>query len=314
MIILGDKYTFTKVEYSRVKKYFKHIIHISYKNASTEENINRISNALTSNHKDLIVLNTQASLSSELITYLTKLEILGIRYITIENFLENYLQKCLISEEVSINTSFLEDIHAYTPFQYFQKRLIDYSASLFLLLPTLLAIIYSKYRIKKESPGNLFFIQSRIGLKKNEFLCIKLRSMHINAEKDGAKFADGDHDPRTYPWGKIIRYNKIDELLQLWNVFKGEMHFVGPRPERKIWTDEFEKSIPYYGQRHLVAPGITGLAQIKYQYGSGKLDAKEKLMYDLYYIKNWSLKLELTIIWKTLLFVTTKKREDLSNF
>lgn len=314
MIILGDKYTFTQVEYSRVQKSFDSITHISYKDTSSKQNIKRISNALKGNHEDLIVLNTKASLSSELITYLTKLEILGIKYISIENFLENYLQKCLITEEVSIDTSFLQEIHAYSRFQYLQKRVIDYLAVIFLFLPTLMAMLYTKYRIKRESPGGLFFVQPRVGRKEKEFACIKLRSMHVNAESNGAQFAEGDNDPRTYPWGQTIRYTKIDELLQLWNVLKGEMHFVGPRPERKIWTDEFEKSIPYYGQRHLVAPGITGLAQIKYQYGSGKLDAKEKLMYDLYYIKNWNICLELQIIWKTLLFVTTKKREDLSNF
>jgi lipopolysaccharide/colanic/teichoic acid biosynthesis glycosyltransferase len=137
--------------------------------------------------------------------------------------------------------------------------------------------------------------------------------MHLDAEKNGAQFAI-DNDPRTFPWGNKIRYTKIDELIQLWNVLKGHMHFVGPRPERKIWTTEFEKSIPYYTQRHVVAPGITGLAQIKYQYGSGKLDAKQKLMHDLYYIKNWNILLELEIIWKTILFVLTKKRENLSNF
>jgi lipopolysaccharide/colanic/teichoic acid biosynthesis glycosyltransferase len=137
--------------------------------------------------------------------------------------------------------------------------------------------------------------------------------MSIDAEKNGPKFALAN-DPRVFPWGKIIRDRKIDELIQIWNVLKGEMHFVGPRPERKIWTKEFEKSIPYYTQRHIVAPGITGLAQIKYQYGSGKLDAKEKLMYDLYYIKNWNIFLELEIIWKTILFVLTKQRENLSNF
>jgi lipopolysaccharide/colanic/teichoic acid biosynthesis glycosyltransferase len=313
MIVLGDKYSFNTIEYNRVKKYFSNIEHISYKSSSTKENIKKITEALKSNPNKLIVLNTQALLPSELITYLTKLEIRGIKYITIENFLETYLQKCLISEGTSSNTSFLEDIHPYTFLQYTQKRFIDYSAILFLLIPTLIAILYSKYKIIKESPGSLFFIQNRIGLKEKEFPCIKLRSMHENAEKDGAAFAI-ENDPRSFPWGNTIRYKKIDELLQLWNVFKGEMHFVGPRPERKIWTNEFEKSIPYYGQRHLISPGITGLAQIKYQYGSGKLDAKEKLMYDLYYIKNWNLFLELQIIWKTFLFVLTKKREDLSNF
>ena len=313
MIILGDKYTFSKIEYNRIKKYFNKIIHISYKKSLTEETIHKISEELKSNKNKLIVLNTQAILPSELITYLTKLEISGIQYITIEHFLETYLQKCLITEELSTNTSFLEDIRPYTFFQYLQKRVIDYAAIFLLLIPTLIAMAYSKYRIVKESPGKLFFQQNRVGLREKEFCCIKLRSMHEDAEMSGAKFAI-DNDPRSFPWGNTIRYKKIDELLQLWNVFKGEMHFVGPRPERKIWTNEFEKSIPYYAQRHLIAPGITGLAQIKYQYGSGKLDAKEKLMYDLYYIKNWNLKLELIIIWKTLLFVLTKKREDLSNF
>ncbi len=313
MIILGNKYNFSTIEYNRIKRNFPSLAHINYKKRSIKKSIDEIEKALNSNRKKLIVLNTQAILSPKLITYLTKLEIQGIKYITIEHFLETYLQKCFISEELSANSSFLEDIHPYTFLQYLQKRVIDYSVISILLIPTLIAIIYTKFKIGKESPGPLFFQQARIGLKEKEFLCIKLRSMHQDAEKNGARFASDD-DPRTFPWGKTIRYRKIDELIQLWNVFKGEMHFVGPRPERQIWTNEFEKSIPYYGQRHLVAPGITGLAQIKYQYGSGKLDAKEKLMYDLYYIKNWSFSLELSIIWKTILFVLTKKREDLSNF
>lgn len=313
MIILGDKYHFSTIEYNRIKRNFPNLVHISYKKKSLEESINEIEKSLKLNKKKLIVLNTQAILSPKLITYLTKLEIQGIEYITIEHFLESYLQKCFISEELSVNTSFLEDIHPYSLFQYLQKRTIDYIAIILLLVPTLIAMIYTKFKIIKESPGTLFFHQKRVGLKEKEFFCIKFRSMHQDAEKNGAMFASDD-DPRTFPWGKTMRYTKIDELMQLWNVFKGEMHFVGPRPERKIWTSQFEKAIPYYGQRHLIAPGITGLAQIKYQYGLGKLDAKEKLMYDLYYIKNWNFALELEIIWKTLLFVLTKKREDLSNF
>ena len=312
MIILGDKYTFTTIEYNRIKKNFKKITHISYKNHYVEDNINEIRATLQGD--ELIVLNTQAVVHPKLITYLTQLEIHhGIHYITIENFLETYLQKCLISEELSTDTSFLEEIHRYSSFQYFLKRIIDFIGISLLFFPTLLFMLYSKFRIAKESPGRLFFRQLRVGKKEKEFYCIKLRSMHQNAEAYGAKFASDD-DPRTFPWGKTMRYKKIDELLQIWNVFKGEMHLIGPRPERKIWTQEFQKSIPYYGQRHLVAPGITGLAQIKYQYGSGKLDAKEKLMYDLYYIKNWSLRLELEVIWKTVLFLLTKKRDDLSNF
>lgn len=312
MIILGDKYTFSSIEIERLKKQFDNITHLSYKNSSSEQSIKSLKELLKHQHPKIILLNTQAKLPHELLTYLTKLELKGIDYITLEHFLEKYLNKCYINLDSNSN-AFLEEIHAYTSFQYFQKRFIDYIAILLLLPVTLLSILVSWYKIQLESPGSLFFQQQRVGLNEQEFICIKLRSMHLDAEKNGAKFAKED-DPRTFPWGKKIRYSKIDELAQLWNVLKGEMHFVGPRPERKIWTKEFEKSIPYYSQRHIVAPGITGLAQIKYQYGSGKLDAHQKLMYDLYYIKNWNLALELKVIWKTTLFVMTKKKEDLSNF
>lgn len=313
MIILGDRYTFTQVEKERLKKQFKQFIHISYKNATATKSIETVESILEDKRITLILLNTKARLPNELLTYLTKLEHKGIHYITIEHFLEQHLNKCYINLDESSSNAFLEDIHAYTRFQYFQKRLIDYIAVIVLFPVTLVAIFLSYLKIKKESPGSLFFQQQRIGYNEKEFCCIKLRSMHLDAEKSGARFAT-DNDPRTFPWGEKIRYTKIDELAQLWNVLKGEMHFVGPRPERKIWTNEFEKSIPYYSQRHVIAPGITGLAQIKYQYGSGKLDAHQKLMYDLYYIKNWSFTLEIKIIWKTALFVLTKRKEDLSNF
>ena len=312
MIILGDRYNFSEVEKGRLKRRFSSINHISYKTIPIKECRVTIKEILKSENSKLIVLNTKAALPSELLTYLTKLEIQGVRYMTIEHFIEKYLHKCLIIDE-TFNISFLDDIHSYTTAQKIQKRIIDFIAIILLFIPTIIAIIYSAYRVRKESPGTLFFRQERIGLGECEFTCIKLRSMHTDAEKDGAKFAT-DNDPRAFPWGEKLRKSKVDELIQLWNVLKGEMHFVGPRPERRIWTKEFEKAIPYYTQRHIVKPGITGLAQIKYQYGSGKLDAKEKLMYDLYYIKNWNIILELEIIWKTILFVLTKKRENLSNF
>ena len=308
MIILGDRYSFSKIEKERLKKEFQTIYHISYNNISTSKLIERLKEVKNT----LIVLNTETTLPSKLITYLSKLELKGVEYITIEEFLEKYLHKCLIAEE-SQDDSILKDIKPYSKWQYFQKRFIDYIAVAVLLIPTIIAIIYSKYRVSRESPGPLFFRQLRVGKDRKEFWCIKLRSMKIDAEKDGAMFAT-ENDPRTFPWGKTLRDRKIDELIQIWNVAKGEMHLVGPRPERKIWTREFKKSIPLYCERHIVAPGITGLAQIKYQYGSGKLDAQEKLAYDLYYIKNWSLRLELEIIYKTALFLLTKKRKNLSNF
>ena len=310
MIILGDRYNFSNVELERLKKQFSTINHISYKNQGTDENIRKVEDVLKSATPTLIVLNTKVKLPLKFLSYLTKLEHQGIEYITLNQLLEKHLNKCYICAD---SNALLEHLHTYTTFQYCQKRVIDFLALVFLLPLTLITIGYSWYRIQKESPGEIFFKQARIGLAEKEFTCVKLRSMHLNAEDNGPKFAK-EEDPRTFPWGAKIRYKKLDELIQLWNVFKGDMHFVGPRPERKIWTKEFEKSIPYYSHRHVVAPGITGLAQIKYQYGAGKLDAEQKLMYDLYYIKNWSIVLEIKIIWKTALFVLTKKRENLSNF
>ena len=308
MIILGERYKFTPKEILFLNKKFSNFKNILYKNFSTKENINQINNLLLDGSR-LIVLNTKAVIEPDFLKYLQSIESNQAEYISIEEFMEKYLHKVIITE-TSFDIKLIEDIYNYTFLQKIIKRTIDYIAIILLLMPTLLAIIYSFFKIKKESPGSVIFQQIRVGYKEKVFNCIKLRSMHIDAEIDGPKFSSID-DPRTFPWGKTIRSTKIDELLQLWNVFKGEMHLVGPRPERPIWTQEFKKSIPYYNQRHTVSPGITGLAQIKYHYGSGEIDAKAKLEYDLYYIKNWSLKLELSIIWETIIFIFKKFKNSL---
>jgi len=167
-------------------------------------------------------------------------------------------------------------------------------------------MLLSKKKIQKQSPGQILFKQDRVGYKNKEFTCIKFRSMRLDAEKDGAQFAS-ENDPRVYPWGETMRKTRLDELPQMINILKGEMHLIGPRPERKYWIDQFEKEIPYYHERHLVRPGITGWAQVMYPYGEGIIDAKQKLMYDLYYIKYWSILLELKIVWKTAMIVIGKK-------
>jgi lipopolysaccharide/colanic/teichoic acid biosynthesis glycosyltransferase len=120
-----------------------------------------------------------------------------------------------------------------------------------------------------------------------------------DAEKGKPQFASKD-DPRIFKWGAFMRKTRIDELPQLWNVIKGDMHMIGPRPERKYWVDKFKETIPFYDQRHLIKPGITGWAQVNYPYGANEEDAYQKLLYDLYYIKNWSLWLEIKTIFKTI--------------
>ncbi len=129
--------------------------------------------------------------------------------------------------------------------------------------------------------------------------------MHI--QRENTTYYTQDHDPRIFPFGLLMRKMRIDELPQLWNVIKGEMHLVGPRAEWDILVHEYQKEIHGYHNRHNVRPGITGLAQVLYPYGRGVKDARKKLKYDLIYINKWSLGLELKIIWKTIKIVLAKK-------
>jgi exopolysaccharide biosynthesis polyprenyl glycosylphosphotransferase len=304
MIILGDLYQFNKLELANLTKF--NITHISYKDESAEVIIDKIETLINSNHINLIVLNTKAQIDNKLIKYLTKLELKGISFVSIENFLEQYLHKLFIPNDNS-NVDYLDKVKPFKKYQYIQKRVIDYIGAATLTILTSPIMIYAAYRIKKESPdGPIMFRQKRVGKDGKEFVCYKFRSMIPDAENGKPQFASKD-DPRVFKWGAIMRKTRIDELPQLINVCKGQMHLVGPRPERLYWIEQFEKDIPYYNQRHLVAPGITGWAQVNYPYGANAEDARKKLMYDLYYIKHWSPWLEIRTIWKTVMVVLGKR-------
>lgn len=147
--------------------------------------------------------------------------------------------------------------------------------------------------------GPLFYRQYRVGKGGKEIEIIKFRSMIVKAEEHGAKMS-AKGDLRVTSFGKILRKLRIDELPQFWSVLKGEMSFIGPRPERKIFIDQLVKSIPLYDSRHLIKPGITGWAQVKYEYGENIEDSMKKLEYDLYYVKNRSVTLDIRIIFKTI--------------
>jgi sugar transferase (PEP-CTERM system associated) len=153
--------------------------------------------------------------------------------------------------------------------------------------------------IKLDSPGPVLYKQERVGKNGRPFTVMKFRSMRTDAEKAGPVWAS-EHDDRTTRVGKIIRKLRIDEIPQFWNIFCGEMDFVGPRPERPHFVSQLAQEIPYYEQRHLIAPGLTGWAQIKYPYGASIEDARQKLQYDLYYIKNQSLMLDAIILFETI--------------
>jgi len=299
MIVLGEKYKFTKLEKETLQKKKFNLTLISYKDTNSEEIIKIINNLLKKEKFKLIVLNTKEIIPNEIIKYLTSLELKGIKYITIEHFLEKYLYKLYIPKN-SNEANFLEEIKPFNKFEYILKRTIDFSIAIPLFVITFPIMIYSAYRIKKESPdGPVIFSQKRVGLNGEEFICYKFRSMIPDAEKEQPQFAS-ENDPRIFKWGAFMRKTRIDELPQLWNVIKGDMHMIGPRPERKYWIEQFEKEIPSYNIRHVVRPGITGWAQVNYPYGSNVEDAYQKLMYDLYYIKNWSLWLEIKTIFKTI--------------
>jgi sugar transferase (PEP-CTERM system associated) len=180
------------------------------------------------------------------------------------------------------------------------KRLFDITASLILLTLTLPVILLGALAVKLESKGPAFYRQRRVGLYGQGFDIIKLRSMRQDAEVSGkAVWAEKD-DPRITRVGNFIRKVRIDELPQCWSVLKGEMSFVGPRPERPQFVEDLEQQLPYYAERHMVKPGITGWAQINYPYGASIEDSRQKLEYDLYYAKNYSPFLDLLILLQTL--------------
>ncbi len=179
------------------------------------------------------------------------------------------------------------------------KRLCDLFLALLLLLIVWPLMLLAALMVKIESSGPALYRQIRTGQGGRTFTILKFRSMGTNAETAGAQWAS-NNDPRVTKVGKVIRLTRIDELPQLINVLKGEMSFVGPRPERPEFNETLDKEISFYNLRHLVRPGLTGWAQINYPYGASREDAKEKLQYELFYIKNHSLLLDMQVVLKTI--------------
>jgi sugar transferase (PEP-CTERM system associated) len=179
------------------------------------------------------------------------------------------------------------------------KRLFDIVVSLLILALTGPLILVTALLVRLESRGPAFFRQRRVGLYGLAFNVIKLRSMRVDAEVGGKAVWAQKDDPRVTRVGRVIRKLRIDELPQAWSVLKGEMSFVGPRPERPQFVADLEARLPYYAERHVVKPGITGWAQINYPYGASIEDAREKLEFDLYYAKNYTPFLDLLILLQT---------------
>ena len=233
---------------------------------------------------------------------LLKCKVRGIKIIDGEGFYERITGKILVEK---INPSWLifSDGFVKSKTVRLVKRVVGFTGAFLgsiILLPLIVTVALA---IKLDSRGPIFFSQERVGENGEIFNLFKFRSMKADAEESSGPVWATDDDPRITRIGKMIRKLRIDELPQMWNVLKGEMNFVGPRPEREFFVQELEKKIPFYRERFTVKPGITGYAQVLYSYGASEKDALEKLKYDLYYIKNMSLILDLMVIFKTIKIV-----------
>jgi sugar transferase (PEP-CTERM system associated) len=190
---------------------------------------------------------------------------------------------------------------------WFLRATVSRLLALCLSLVTLPLIPFIVLMIKLDSRGPALYRQKRVGLHNRIFECYKFRTMRADAEADSGPTWAYDNDPRITRVGRILRLSRLDEIPQLWNVLKGDMSFVGPRPERPEFIAQLSLEIPYYHLRHVIAPGITGWAQINYKYGNSVNDSKEKLKYDLFYIKNMTVSLDLWIAFQTVRTVVLRK-------
>jgi len=275
------------------------IINLPLEELSAIEIQQNIDKHLSLSKIEFIILNAE-NIPEDLKNYFNKLKNNGYKVLAIDKYLEDNLSKLYLSSEHIVN------LKPFTIWQSFQKRAVDLLISVPLFIIALPIMLYSAYRIKKESPdAGIFFVQPRVGKDEKVFNCYKFRSMRTDVNYF-SKYTQ-ENDPRVFPWGNFMRKSRIDELPQLWNVIKGDMHVIGPRAEWVELVKEYEENLPNYHTRHIIAPGITGWAQVNYPYGANLYDTRQKLMYDLYYIKHWSLWLELKTFFKTIMVVLGKK-------
>ncbi|MCG8528860.1 MAG: sugar transferase [Opitutales bacterium] len=250
------------------------------------------------NDVDLVVSCYGEQVPEAICQAIEKMPFYGIDVINKGYFVETYFRE--ISVEFQ-NYHWLTS-HSFRPTEESHlvlKRGFDIAFGALIALLILPLFPLFAFIIKLDSKGPVFYTQTRVGYLGRPFKIIKFRSMRTDAETDGAVWAT-QKDPRVTRWGNFMRRTRIDELPQIWNVLKGEMSLIGPRPERPEFVEELKKEIPLYEWRYLIPPGLTGWAQIRYKYGSTVEDAKRKLQYDLYYIKRASIALEIQILLQTI--------------
>ena len=247
----------------------------------------------------MILLLPDAPIDDDIAHDLLEAKLRGSMVVDIRSFYEHVVQRLPLSQ---INDEWLLQTEGFSLNTRGSlrrlKRALDVLISLLLLIPATPIMLITAIIVRLESPGPVIYKQDRVGLFEKEFTVYKFRSMRADAEKNGAVWASA-HDARVTKFGKFIRKVRIDELPQIWNILKGDMSFIGPRPERMAFVTKLKETIPYYSLRHTVKPGLTGWAQVCYPYGASEEDARRKLEYDLYYIKNMSILLDINIVFKT---------------
>lgn len=306
LIITSYDYFLQKYDLGLLLKLYQRIILIPH-SEDDEFILNQaVSPLLDKFEKIHLVTNPQYDRRNSVIYELVVQRNKSIKISTVFDFCETCLKKVYIPDNINESNPTLNSLLTFKRRVRYPKKIIDIVTSTFLFLISLPIWILSYIRIKMQSPGPVFFRQERVGMYNRSFHCVKFRSMRLDAEASGATFATRK-DSRVFSYGAFMRMSRVDELPQIYNIFRRDLSLVGPRPERPVFTETFDETIPYYNIRHQVKPGITGYAQVMYPYGSGVYDAKHKLMYDLYYIKNWSVQLELKIIFLTVWVILGRK-------
>ncbi len=268
--------------------------------AINRAHINNLSDHVTRLNASEVVVAIEERRNALPLADLIRLRTTGVHVNEVSTFLERETGRIDLR---SVNPSWLIYSDGFSSGRRISgvaKRVFDILASLLLLMISFPLILIGALLVRLDSQGPALYRQKRVGLFGADFDVIKLRSMRTDAEAAGQAVWAQENDPRITRVGKWIRLLRIDELPQIWSVLKGDMSFVGPRPERPEFVSDLEEKLTYYAERHMVKPGITGWAQINYPYGASLADSRNKLEYDLYYAKNYTPFLDILILLQTL--------------
>jgi sugar transferase (PEP-CTERM system associated) len=269
----------------------------------TPDDIDRI---VAQHHVDRIVVGLSDRRGKLPVEELLRAKMAGIRVEDATTTYERVTGKILI-DDLRPSWLIFSDGFRVSRVSRLMKRTIDLTLALAMALIALPLIVLTALLVWIDDGRPVLYRQERVGENGRTFVLSKFRSMRTDAEQGGTPIWAKDGDDRITRVGRFIRMTRLDELPQLWNVARGDMSFVGPRPERPFFVEQLSRAIPFYQQRHAVKPGLTGWAQVKYRYGSSLEDAMEKLRYDLYYIKHLSVVFDLTIVFDTVKVVLFRK-------